>query len=111
MDGRQIQEIVHREIGAEWGTTNLHGVNLREAVIFPEPVTVIARAVEDGELSDTLMDAWIVLVENPRTRSGYRIVAASDGSTFGLAGEGFPTDQHLVLVGWYGGFLKTFLAM
>ena len=27
---------------------------------------------------------------------------------FGLASEGFPEDEHLVLCGWYGYFMKTF---
>jgi hypothetical protein len=111
MNGRQIQEIVHREIGDAWDTSNLHGVNLREALVFPEPITVIERSVQAGNLVDRLVDAWIVLVEEAGTESGYRIVAARDGSVFGLANEGFPTDKHLVLVGWYGDFLTTFRAM
>jgi|SRR5436309_15136131 len=42
---------------------------------------------------------------------GYRMVAALDGSVFGLATEGSASDQHLVLCGWYGGILETFQDM
>jgi hypothetical protein len=58
-----------------------------------------------------LTDVWLVLVENPESSSGYGIVAALDGESFGLATGGFASDERLVLCGWYGDFMATFLAM
>jgi hypothetical protein len=111
MDATSIGALIRSQIGDAWDTTNAHGVDLREALLLPELVTVIHRQVRDGKLHDALVDVWVVLIENPKARSGYRLVAAEDGSTFGLASDGFPSDQHLVLVGWYGDFLTTFRAM
>jgi len=111
MNANQIQYIVTSEIGDAWGTTNYHGVDLRKALVHPQQVKVIERQVDDGKFTDRLVDVWIVLIEEPDVGTGYRIVASEDGKKFGLASEGFETDEHLVLCGWYGDFLSTFRAM
>ncbi len=111
MDAGQIRELVRSQIGDAWNTSNHHGVDLRKALVTPRPVTVIERLVRNGETQDRLVEVWLVLVENPESGDGYRIVAAKDGSMFGLASKGLSADEHLVLCGWYGDFMTTFLAM
>jgi hypothetical protein len=51
------------------------------------------------------------LVELPEAVRGYRIVLNDEGTSFGLASEGFADDKHLVLCGWYGDFMDAFHAM
>ena len=102
---------VRSEIGDSWDTTNLHGVDLRKALVRPRRINVIERFVEDGKTRDEIAEAWLVLVENATAGGGYRIVARLDGSQFGLASEGWPSDQHLVMCGWYGDFMTTFQGM
>jgi len=111
MNAKSIATLVTSQIGDAWEATNAHGVDLREAIVPPEQIVVIEREVRDGKTQDRLVDAWLVLIENPRAKAGYRIVAAADGSNFGLATEGFPSDKHLVLCGWCGDFLTAFLGM
>lgn len=111
MNATEITELVRSQIQDAWDTTNLHHVDIRKALVSPRLIKVIQRLVKKGKIHDTLLDVWLILVENPASGTGYRIVAASDGSKFGLASEGFPTDAHLVLTGWYGDFLTTFHGM
>ena len=111
MDANQIWGLVASQIGDAWDTTNAHGVELRKALVAPERISVIERVVREGKTHDRLADVWLVLVEDPHSGAGYRIVAAEDGSTFGLASEGFPSDKYLVLCGWYGDFMTAFRGM
>jgi hypothetical protein len=111
MKSEDIRKIVEAQIGTAWDTTNLHGVDLRKSLVKPERIQLIARNVKDGELEDKPMEVWIVLIEDPETQTGYRIVANDDGSEFGLASEGFKEDKHPVFIGWYGDFLTTYEAM
>ncbi len=111
MNAAEIERLVHDGIGDSWDVTNHHGVDLRKALVPPHLIKVIQRLVRAGELHDVVIDAWLVLIEKPESGEGYRIVADADGSTFGLASEGFASDEHLVLCGWYGSFWTTFEAM
>jgi hypothetical protein len=111
MNAERIKELVNSQIGDRWDTKNDHGVVLRETLVPPEQITVIERLVRNSKPHDRLVDVWVVLIEEPKSGSGYRIVAALDGGKFGLASGGFPSDGHLVLCGWYGDFLTTFRAM
>ena len=111
MQASEIDRIVRFQIGDAWETCTRHGVDLRKTVVPATPAKVIERIVVDGQARDRLIDVWVVLVEDSERHAGYRIVASSDGGRFGLATEGFPGDQHLVLCGWYGDFLTTFRAM
>jgi hypothetical protein len=111
MNAAEIQRLVHDAIGASWDATNHHGVDLRTALVPPRPIKVIQRLVRAGKTHDEVLDVWLVLVERPESDEGYRIVADANGSTFGLASEGFATDEHLVLCGWYGDFWTTFQGM
>ena len=107
MNADEIRDLVWSQLSSAWDTSNAHGVNLQQALVPPEPITVIERTVRDGRMVDRLVDVWLVLVEDAKSGTGYRVVAAKDGSLFGLATKGFPGDKHLVLCGWYGDFVTT----
>jgi hypothetical protein len=111
MNAAAIRNLVHSQIGDAWDATNDHGVDLRKSLVTPSLITVIERNVHDGRTVDRFTDAWLVLIECPQTNGGYRIIASKNGSEFGLASEGLPTDEHLVVCGWYGGFMDTFRGM
>jgi hypothetical protein len=111
MDAKYVRNLVERQIDGAWDTTNHHGVDLRKALVSPQRITVIERLVRRGATRDRLVEVWLVLVEAPASGTGYRIVVALDGRMFGLASEGFPSDEHLVLCGWYGDFMTAFRGM
>lgn len=112
MTSLEVRQIVEKEIGDAWQTTNHHNVNLREALVIPHQITVIERSVHKGKLKDRLIQAWVVLVERRQDNlEGYRIVMQETEPIFGLASQGFPTDKFLVLSGWYGDFMATFKGM
>ena len=111
MNTDQIRALVSSQIGDAWDTTNRHGVALREALVQPHRITVIERLFNEGKTKDRFVDVWLVLVENHESGTGYQVIAVQDGSSFGLATEGFASDKHLVMCGWYGDFLTTFRAM
>jgi hypothetical protein len=111
MNALCIQNVVHSQIGNAWDETNGHGVDLRQSMVTPTLISIIERQVRNGRIEDKIIKAWLVLIEEPKTQVGYRIVASSEGETFGLASEGFPGDKHLVLCGWYGDFMTAFRGM
>ncbi len=112
MDAQQVQTLVESAIGDNWSQTNLHHVDLRRALVQPRKIKVIERTVKKGRLRDQVVEAWLVL-EEKRTdgHDGYRIVMKEKEPVFGLASQGFPNDEHLVLCGWYGDFLSAFRGM
>jgi hypothetical protein len=99
------------QVGDYWGVTNLHHVDLMRAIVPPRRLSVIERSVKDGKVHDQLVDVWLVLVENPDTGRGYRIVFQECGARFALACDGFPSDKHLVVSGWYPDSTSAFLGM
>jgi hypothetical protein len=111
MDAKYVRNLVERQIDGAWDITNHHGVDLRQALVPPQRITVIERLVRRGVTKDRLVEVWLVLVEARASRAGYRIVVGLDGSIFGLGSEGFPSDEHLVLCGWYGDFMTAFHGM
>ena len=111
MNSEDIRRIVEAQIGDAWDMKNNCNVDLRKSLLKPEWIRLIARTVKNGERKDEPMDAWVVLIKDPETKMGYRIVANDDGSKFGLATKGFEEDKHLIFIGWYGDFLTTFKGM
>ena len=111
MNAQQVRELVEAQIGDNWAITNDHGVNLRRALVTPKKITAFERNVRNGKLGDRLVKVWVVLVEKTETGNGYRIVMKDDEPKFGLASEGFPSDEHLVLNGWNGDFMTAFQGM
>jgi len=111
MDAKKIDDLVRSEIADDCDASNIHGVDLRNALIEPKAIRMVERLIQNGKNSDRLVDVWLVLVEHPDSRTGYRIVASRDGKRFGLATEGGASDDALVLSGWYGDFMAAFRGM
>jgi len=86
-----------------------HGITLKDALVAPRLISVIARTVRNGGKKDENLTAWLVGQENGT--DGYQIILRDDGLQFGLASKGFPHDKAPILVGWYGNLLTTFLGM
>jgi hypothetical protein len=74
-------------------------VDLRRALVQPRKITAIERAVRNGKVRDRNLAVWLVLIERPDRSEGYRIVMKENEPVFGLAAEGFPEDEHLILCG------------
>ena len=106
-----VRKLVEGAIGDDWAMTNHHKVDLRRAWVQPRKITVIERTVRNGKLRDRTVAVWLVLIERAGQEEGYRIVIKENEPVFGLASEGFPEDEHLILCGWYGDFLTTFQGM
>ena len=111
MQPRDVRKLVEDAIGDDWAVTNHHHVDLRRALVLPRKITVIERTVRNGKLRDQTVEVWLVLVESVDQNESNRIVMKENEPVFGLASEGFPEDEHLVLCGWYGDFMTTFQGM
>ena len=111
MTASEVKALVETQIGDDWDETNHHGVNLREALVAPQRCKFIHRFVRDGSVSDTIVDAWLVLEEEPSTRDGYKIIYDEQAKSFGLASPGFERDPHPCVVGLYGDFWAAFKGM
>jgi len=105
----EVRALVRAQSTKSLTASNDHGINLEQALVAPQRISVIARQVKDGRMNDDTLNVWLVGQENPT--DGYRIVMREDGSQFGLASSGFPNDEYLVLAGWYGDLVSTFLSM
>ena len=111
MTAEEIKRRIAEQIGDKRNEPHAHGVILDKSLIGPEQIKLIDRSGQ----TDRVVEAWLVLIENPNgttdDEKGYRIVAKLDGSIFGLASAGFPQDDHLVCIGWYGDFMQTLECM
>ncbi len=83
--------------------------DLDSMLVTPKQISVITRTARNGEFQDDVIPVWLIGQE--RSANGYRIVMRNDGSSFGLASSGFPSDKHLILCGWYGELANTFKSM
>jgi len=108
MTGEQVKELVSVQTAGRLSTENHHSITLAQALVEPARIMVIERTVRDGAISDRVEAVWLVAKEPGQ--DGYRIVMHEDGY-FGLASNGFSSDPHPVLVGWYGDLVTTFLGM
>ena len=108
MTADQVQELIH--IQRTNILTATKRIGLEQVLVSPQKIAVIERLVDgDGaQIQDQTLDVWLVGQE--RSISGYRIVMRDDGLEFGLASCGFPADEHLVLVGWYGDLESAFIS-
>ena len=109
MRPRDVRKLVEDAFGDDWSVTNHHHVDLRRALVQPRKIMVIERTVTNGTLRDRTLAAWLVLSMSPEPE--VRIVMKENEPVFGLALEGFPADEHLVLCGWYGDLMTTFQGM
>jgi hypothetical protein len=111
LNSEQISKISHSQINDKWETTNVHGVDLKKALVSPRIITVNESNLLDGKNQVTLRKVWLVLIENPESEAGYRIVAELDGSMFGLAYKEYPSEEYLDLALWCDDFMTAFQAM
>jgi len=109
MTVEEVRELIRAQSVDRLATTNDHRISLKQALIPPQKISVIARLVERGKVKDQTVNVWLVGQES--SGDGYRIIMREDGSAFGLASGGFPTDKHLMLVGWYGDLVSAFVNM
>jgi hypothetical protein len=108
MTPEEVKELVHSQAVGSYAKINDHRISLNQALISPRLISIIAKDVRDGHVSDRLLSAWLVGQESD---DGYKIVMNEDGSQFGLVSKGFPADKYPILCGWYGGLISAFLAM
>lgn len=67
--------------------------------------------LKKGCVRDQVIEAWLVLEEDPINRDAYKIVFDERSGLFGLASQGSPSDPYPVLCGLYGDFLNTLESM
>ncbi len=111
MTTNELKQLIENQIAGRWDETNLHGIDLRTTLIQPHKIRIIHRRVLDEKFDDEIIEVWLVLEEDKEKQEGYKIIYNESNGMFGLATDGFPTDQHPVLVGFYVDFWATFKAM
>jgi hypothetical protein len=109
MTADQVRELIRIQSADNLRTTNDHRINLEQALVTPQRISVIARQVADGRLKDQTLNVWLVGREH--SSDGYKIIMRDDGLQFGLASSGFPNDKDPILAGSYGSLLSAFLSM
>jgi hypothetical protein len=105
----EVRSLVHAQSIQSLSTTNEHRITLANALVPPKALTVIWRTTKNGRRKDEELHVWLVGQES--SADGYKIIVRDDGQQFGLASSGFPSDKHLILVGWYGSLLSAFMSM
>lgn len=105
----EVRALVRVQSSGYLTVVNEHRITLKEALVAPRIISVIARQVKNGRVKEENLTVWLVGEE--KLTDGYKIVLRNDGSQFGLASSGFAHDKMPVLVGWYGDLLTTFLGM
>jgi hypothetical protein len=105
----EVRELIRSQSEDHLSTKNDHGITLRQALVRPKKTPVIVRTVWNSRAIDNKQTVW--LVGSEPSEDGYRIVMREDGLQFGLSSSGFPSDEHPILVGWYGGLVSAFLSM
>ena len=105
----EVGALVRSQANGKLDTVNDHRFTLKDALVAPRKISVVARQVRNGRVKDEKLTVWLVGEE--KRLDGYKIILREDGSQFGLASKGMPLDEELVVTGWYGGLLATFLGM
>ena len=104
----EVQALIRIQSAENLDVVN-HSIALKDALVAPRLISVIARDARNGRVKDENLTAWLVGQE--KRPDGYKIILREDGMQFGLASKGFPHDMAPILVGWYGDLLTTFLGM
>lgn len=108
MTVEQVSEVVRRQAEGNLSIVS-HGISLEMALVPPRQIVVIDRMVKNGRITDNELSVW--LVGRERSDGGYVIVMRDEDFLFGLAAQGFSTDKHPILTGWYGSLVSTFVGM
>ena len=99
MDSSNITKLIQDEL-ASHSQPLRSGVNLDRCLVVPRRMTFAGHAEGDT------WDLWLVLEEQPETRSGYKIVFDEETKQFGLA-----SGTRSVFIGFYGTFIQTLEGM
>ena len=106
----EVQAVVRLETANYLDLVNDPRINLKDALVSPQKITVIIRNVKNGKLlKDQEECVWLAGREN--ANDGYRIIMREKDNQFGLASPGFAHDKRLILTGWYGTLRSAFLGM
>lgn len=110
MTSIEVLDIVLREIDGNWSISNAHGVDLKRCLL-PKPVMSLFQDMSgrNPDPSRTI-NLWLVLEEDPDTRSGYKIVYDEQKNMFGLAIKD-QVENIPIYLGVYGSFLNTLEGM
>ncbi len=103
MTSDQVRELVEAAIGDQWHRSNLHRVNLRSCVIEPRKLTFVTAKDEQE------VEAWLVLLEDPKGTLGFGIAYDEGTEQFGLIQ--MVKGYEPCLIGLYGGFFDALDAM
>jgi hypothetical protein len=103
MTSRDVRELLESEINGDWSRSNGHACDLRRCLVNPE------KRPYQNSFSGGIDEFWLVLEEEPETRSGYKIIYDEGHQQYGLACPGFSGQD--VFIGWYGSFWDSFEGM
>ena len=105
MNAAEVTRAIEAEIAGNWALSNDHNVDLRTCLVRPTLCKLQDPWSDDAGGTVVL---WLVLEEDPETKSGYMIVFDDREGDFGLATHGTDGD---VFLGFYGSFLETLEGM
>jgi hypothetical protein len=108
MSEEEARQLIQAQVRDALNVTS-HGVSLQQALVPPERISIVDRAVKEGVRIDEVLSVWLVGREG--RSDGNQFIMSEDGHQFGLALCGFPVDRHPVLIGWYGDLLSAFTGM
>ncbi len=106
-----VSRKIDAEIDGRWNESNLHGINLRGCIVPPTVTKLIHRKVEAGRIYESVIEVWLVLEEKPIEKDGYKIIFDEASGMFGLASQGWPSDPHPSLDGFYSDFMSAVKGM
>ena len=82
MTVEEVRDLVHSLASNDLKCVNDHRINLQQAIVMPEEISVILRTVRNGRVKDEIQHVWLVGKEN--ADDGYRIVMRENGRQFGF---------------------------
>jgi len=103
MSPSEVSKLIELDLRANFHKLNWLGRPISECLVTPV-LKEVANALNENES----LVVWLVLEEDPVTRSAYKIVYSQEDDEFGLAVCGSERD---VLIGWYGGFVEALCSM
>jgi len=103
MTSEKVLNIVLDEINFKFDISNMHGVNLRKALITP-----VLQEYKSSMDRSKSFNLWTVLEAN-EDGSGYKIFYDEEENSFGLGTKS--EKEELLCLGNYGTFLETLESM
>jgi hypothetical protein len=67
-----VRELIRVQSADNRRTTNDHRISLKQSLVTPQRISVIARQVADGRLQDQTLNVWLVGQED--SSDGYKII-------------------------------------